>query len=67
MALYILSLSVEISFLARESISKAKRVVEDEINVTEAADHLRRIRQRDVACRLSTLHVEMLMKTVEGR
>src|SRR5262245_50307101 len=56
-----------IAVFAAESIHKRKLIVEDKVQIAEAVDHLRRISQRNIACRLASRNIEVLMPRVERR
>src|ERR1700756_2061784 len=50
--------AAEVSLLTTEPIGKCKGVVENEIQITKAVDHHRRVGQRDKPRRLISLNVE---------
>jgi hypothetical protein len=61
------SLAAVIAVFAAESILKRKIVAAYEVQIAEAIDHLRRVRQRDVARRFASRDIEVLMPRVERR
>src|SRR5262249_53717230 len=61
------TVAVVIALFAAESIHKRKLIVEDKVQIAEAVDHLRRISQRNIACRLASRNIEVLVPRVERR
>src|SRR4030095_6803443 len=61
------SLAAVVSFLATEAIVEAKRVIENEVEITKPIDHERRIGHREIAHRSIALHIEVLVPGIERR
>src|SRR5688572_17960148 len=59
--------AVVIAVFFVESIGKRKIIAEDEIQIAQSIDHLRRVGQRHVPRALVSLDIEMLMPRVERR
>ena len=58
------SLSVVIAFLTIESVPEFKAVAENEVEISEAVDHLGRVSERDKTGGLGSLCIEVLVPSV---
>ena len=58
------SLSVVIAFFTIESVPEFKAVAENEVEITETIDHLRRVSERDKTGCLGSLCIEVLVPSV---
>ena len=63
-ARYFSSLATVIAFLAIESVAKCKAIAQNEVEIAEAIDHLRRIGKRNQARGFASLRIEMLLPSV---
>jgi hypothetical protein len=58
------SLSVVVAFFTIESVPECKAVAENEVEIPETIDHLRRVSERDQASGLGSLRIEVLVPSV---
>src|ERR1051325_2207428 len=61
------ALAVVIPCFAVEPVAEFKPVAENEVEIAETIDHLRRVRERDQAGGFASLCIEVLLPGVEGR
>lgn len=61
------ALAAEVTVFAGEAVGESELIIQDKIEIAKAVDHYRRVGERDEACRLVSLGVEVLAPGVQRR